>query len=102
MKLVKPGEESQPQGKPIRMTTVIPGHEEPVIWLMLVACKSGGVYVGTKPGQERSSFQLCLKGAETLHTLATRELAEYKTAQVQPVHTDLGNIHLPPMPGRLS
>ena len=94
MKIVKPGDD-EPQGKAVEMTTVIPASEEPVAWCMVVACQSGHVYVGHQPGQEGSAFALCLKGAETLHIVARRQLAEHQQQRVVPVHADLAHLTLP-------
>lgn len=71
-----PSAPPKPQGKPLTMTMLIPQVEEPVIWIMVAACKSGACYVGHQPGQVMGAFKLCLKGADTLYALAIAALKE--------------------------
>lgn len=74
MSLLNPNAPPNPNGKAITMTMLVPEVEEPVIWIMVAGCKSGQVYVGHQPGQERGAFKLCLQGADTLHTVAKAQL----------------------------
>lgn len=70
------------QGKPVQMTTRIPAVEEPVIWIMVIGCKSGNVYVGHQPGQEMGAFDLCLAGSKMLHKLTAMKLAEHEKSGI--------------------
>ena len=75
-----PSAPPKPDGNPLTMTMLIPPVEEPVIWIMIAACKSGNCYVGHQAGQEVGAFKLCLKGADTLHLNAMAALKAQEKA----------------------
>lgn len=64
------------QPKAVQIQTVVPGNEEPVFTIQIVACKSGAIYVGHTPGRERHAHALCVDGARTMYEALLAKAAE--------------------------
>ncbi len=75
---------SNPAVKQVPMATMIPAHEEPIITVQVVGCKSGAIYVGHGAGQEQAAHNLLLGGVGTLYAAQANRLAEHEQAVIVP------------------